>query len=259
MRDGSILSPTLKIKNVTDQPVSISILTATYNAEQHLPRLIQSLRDQSDPDFQWVVIDGGSTDGTLSQLQDAGDILGYLRSEPDFGIYHALNKAVAVASGAYYLVAGADDRFDPRAVENFRKQARATGADIISAPVSMNGRLVQPSRRVSWFRSSPPLVAAHSLGSLIRTDLHHELGFYSRHFPIAADTLFLLKAWKAGKNFAYIPDSAGVFGNEGLSSLDLLGSLSESMRVHAQVRGAWSLQFALFILRVLKNSRRIAR
>jgi len=239
--------------------MTISVLTATYNAAAQLPHLIESLRSQTDRDFEWIVVDGASTDGTVDLLKSAYDLVIHWISEPDFGIYHALNKGLALAHGDYYLVVGSDDVLDPGAIERYRQAAATTQADIISAPVWADRRLMVPRRPPSWLRSGPPLVSGHSGGALIRKDLHRELGPYSRQYPIAADTLFLLRALRAGKRFSYIDQPAGSFGTGGVSGSDVLGALSESFRANVEVRGAWPLHFAFFILRVLKNGRRIGR
>lgn len=242
-----------------DQLVTISVLTATYNAAEHLPRLMESLNAQTDRDFQWIVMDGGSQDETLAQLRDAGNLVSHWQSESDFGIYHALNKAIGLATGTYYLVVGADDLLYPTAIENFRKAALSSGADVISAPVVIDGIDVAPPRRVSWWRSSPLFVSAHSVGSLIKTGLHQELGLYSRRFPIAADTHFFLQVWKAGKSVYYFNDSVGVFGSTGTSGTDTLGGLCESFRANVEVRGYLLVHLLLLVLRIMKNGARIGR
>jgi glycosyltransferase involved in cell wall biosynthesis len=237
----------------------ITILTSTLNSGLTLPPLIESLRAQTDRSFQWIVIDGGSTDETLRLLRDCGDVLSHWISEPDFGIYHALNKGLALATGEYYLVVGSDDTLERDAVAAFGKAARATQADIIAAPVFSADRLTLPRRRFAGLRSGPPFVAAHSVGTLIRRSLHDEIGLYSRRFPIAADTQFLLQVAQRHKRFAYIDTAAGRFGGGGASSNDTLGALCESWRAHVEIRGTFWLQLPVFAARLLINGPRIAR
>jgi glycosyltransferase involved in cell wall biosynthesis len=237
----------------------ITIITATYNAAPLLPGLIASLRAQTDHNFEWVVADGASTDGTQAVLRDASDVVTCWISEPDFGIYHALNKALALATGEYYVVVGCDDTLAPDAVEAFRRAAIETRADIIAAPVRVGDRVEQPRTRLAWLRSGPPQVAAHSVGTLIRRSLHDELGLYSRRYPIAADTLFLLEAERAGKRFVHLDAVVGSFGTAGASSADTLGALCESWRANVAVRGRYWLQLPLFVLRLLVNGPRIVR
>jgi len=93
--------------NEMTKRASFTVITATYNAQNHLPMLIESLRKQSDKEFEWVVADGASDDGTLELLQSIDDLNIVISSQPDFGIYDALNRAIRDSSGKYYIVAGA--------------------------------------------------------------------------------------------------------------------------------------------------------
>src|SRR5262245_157296 len=99
---------------------TISVITPTYNAATTLPRLIASLRTQTDRDFEWVIADGHSNDGTLEMLRGIDDLDIRITSQPDYGIYDALNRGVRTCSGEYYVVIGADDFFEPEAIRNFR-------------------------------------------------------------------------------------------------------------------------------------------
>jgi len=244
---------------------TISIITATYNAAEHLPRLIESLVAQTDQDFEWVVADGGSTDGTLEILEKAKSQLRNLviDSRPDFGIYDALNKAVRLASCEYYLVSGADDELDKAAVENFKKLALRTGADILTAAVAiMNGRhVVRRPSGASWFHGGMAYVTGHAIGSVFRKSLHNQksVGYYSKAYPIAADQLFVKRAVQSGASIAIGNFLAGRFGDTGVSSVNLAGTLSEFFCVQLETERWKGLQVALYILRLIKNYPKLLR
>lgn len=235
----------------------ISIITATFNAYATLPGLMASLAAQTDRNFEWVVADGASSDGTIALLDRAGPMLSRWISEPDAGIYDALNKALRMARGDYYLVVGADDELAPNAVEVLNAAAASTGADVISGPVQIGSVIVPAPRPWARLRSGPPRVSAHSVGSLIRRSLHDELGWYSRRYPIAADTHFLLQVDSHGKRFEYVPQVLGRFGVDGVSSEDTLGALCESFRAHVEVRGRLLPHALLLLARLLSNAGRI--
>lgn len=93
---------------VADAPL-ISVITATCNAAEQLPHTMRSLRQQTCRDFEWIVVDGGSTDGTLELLRGSEDMLAYWISEPDRGIYDAWNKACPHARGEWLMFLGAGD------------------------------------------------------------------------------------------------------------------------------------------------------
>lgn len=244
---------------------TISIITATYNAAEHLPRLIESLIAQTDQDFEWVVADGGSTDGTLEILEKAKSQLKkvVVDSRPDFGIYDALNKAVKLAGGEYYLVVGADDELDSQAVMNFKVLGEKSGADILTAAVDYAGGIgiLRRPQGPSWLYGQVAFVTGHALGSAFRKSLHNRdsVGFYSRAYPIAADQLFIKKAIKSGATVAVGDFMTGSFGDNGVSSTNIAGALSEFFRVQLETERWKSLQVFLFILRLIKNFARLVR
>ena len=96
-------------KTSSDDATLISIITATYNAALYLPILISSIREQTHKSFEWIVMDGNSTDETVEILQANSDVVDYWKSEPDKGIYSAWNKALRHASGEWICFLGADD------------------------------------------------------------------------------------------------------------------------------------------------------
>lgn len=237
---------------------SITVVTVTYNAAPLLPGLIDSLRAQTDRDFEWIVVDGASTDGTVHLLKSAGNIVSKWISEPDFGIYHAMNKALAAATGDYYLVVGSDDRLAPQAIQQYRDALTASGADIISACIKIGGSIIRPGRGTPWLYGQAGYVSGHSVGSLIRRNLHSRFGYYSRRFPIAADQYFLKKAIQGGASLAARDFVAGEYSLQGLSSVDTLGTLCEIYRIQMETEKSPVLQTGIFVLRLLKNFPAIA-
>ena len=91
--------------------MKFSIITATFNASKTLPCLIDSLRAQTNRDFEWIVIDGVSTDGTQDILRQNEDVIAAWVSEPDAGVYDAWNKGLKKARGEWVCFIGADDFF----------------------------------------------------------------------------------------------------------------------------------------------------
>ena len=89
----------------------ISIVTVTYNAVQHLPDTLKTIRAQDYPNVEWIVIDGGSKDGTTDFLCANEDVIDYWVSEPDRGMYDALAKGFERANGEILCWLNAGDMF----------------------------------------------------------------------------------------------------------------------------------------------------
>ena len=91
------------------QPL-ITIITATFNVVRSISETAESIRSQSYNNIEWVVIDGGSTDGTVEFLKQNEDVIGYWVSEADEGIYDAFNKGCNKATGDWVIFLGAGDK-----------------------------------------------------------------------------------------------------------------------------------------------------
>ena len=231
---------------------TLSIVTATFNAAGQLPGLIASLRVQSDRDFEWVVADGASSDDTLALLQAATDLNIVLSSQPDFGTYDGLNRAIQSASGDYYIVVGADDRPAPDAIANYRRAIADSGADIVAARVRYGDRIMQVKRGPVWLHGQFALIAAHSVATAIRRDLHLRYGYYTRRFPIAADQYFIIRACAGGAARRETAFIAGDFGTGGVSSTDRIGNATEVFRVQLATGRSFFVQTLLLLLRLLR-------
>lgn len=99
----------------------LSIITITYNAEEFLERTLESIAAQTDQDFEYLLIDGASRDGTLAIAARYRDRINVLISEPDKGLYDAMNKGQARASGTYVWFMNAGDEIaEPDAVAKLK-------------------------------------------------------------------------------------------------------------------------------------------
>jgi len=87
----------------------ISIITVVFNGEKYLEETILSVINQTYPNVEYIIIDGGSTDGTLDIIKKYEHAIDYWVSEPDKGIYDAMNKGIKVAKGNWIYFLGADD------------------------------------------------------------------------------------------------------------------------------------------------------
>ena len=232
---------------------TISVITATLNCADVLPRLIDSLLRQTDPNFEWVVIDGVSSDQTLQIAKQAALGTKLIVSEPDFGIYHALNKGIAASSGEYYLVVGADDLLSPTAIAEFRRAADLSNPDIVAASVDAFGRVIPANRGHRWARGGNALFSSHSVGTLIKRTLHAKFGNYSNEYVCAADMHFLLTAASDEETrVVYAPFVAGHFSDKGLSSTNRLGSLSDAFRIQLRFGENRLVQYVLYMCRVAR-------
>jgi glycosyltransferase involved in cell wall biosynthesis len=229
----------------------ISVITATRNASGMLANLYRSLAAQEYSNFEWIVADGGSCDGTVTLLQELAHRERWISfvSEPDGGIYHALNKAIARASGDYYVVAGADDLFERHALSNYAEAVSDSEADVIFARVIRAGRVTggfRPGR--AWIGPSRVFRSSHSIGTLFRKDLHRRFGPYSSRFPLLADVYFLKTLLRSGSvRFSELAFIAGTFADGGATSVNQLQLLAENWQIQMLTEPFPLVQMVLFL------------
>ncbi|MAY01608.1 MAG: glycosyl transferase [Gammaproteobacteria bacterium] len=106
----------MKFDNETDLP-RISIVTPTFNSSEFFESTIKSIRSQEYRNFEWIVIDGGSTDNTINLIKENSDIISYWVSEPDTGMYDAIRKGFEIASGEIGYWLNSDDILLPWALQ----------------------------------------------------------------------------------------------------------------------------------------------
>jgi glycosyltransferase involved in cell wall biosynthesis len=147
----------------------VSIITVTFNALASLPDVLESIFPFRGEGVEVIVVDGGSNDGTVLWLQQHEADIDLWLSEPDRGIYDAMNKAIALARGTWLLHLNAGDRL-LRIPRKELEQAEREGMDIAAFRVSLDGR--------REFRSSYGILLAFT------NTLHHQGTFYRRSsFP----------------------------------------------------------------------------
>lgn len=219
-----------------------SVVTAVFNGARHLEACLQSVANQVGVDVEQIVIDGGSTDGSLEILRRWSGHLAFWRSEPDAGIADAMNKGIAHATGDWILFVHADDYLaSPDAL------ARAValledGIDVASFPVLFGqpGRLeFTPPRPAGWLTNFK-LGMCHQ-GVMVRRSLFERLGAFDLRYRICMDYDFLLRAYRAGVPFRTFREPVlAVMTSDGISSRQDWSSLARRFAEERSIHAAHS-------------------
>jgi hypothetical protein len=204
----------------------ISIVTSTRNAARQLPNASNAMRQQSYSNFEWIIIDGASTDGTVELIQESGDIVDRWISEPDSGIYDAWNKGLELARGAWICFLGADDWLWDHDV----LMKLSTVLEQAYPPFRVvYGRvaIVNRAGEVLFYEGTPWPKVKRRFQSIMCIPhpalMHHrslfeEHGFFDTSFRIAGDYDLLIRELRR-RDALFVPDVVtAAMSREGISS-----------------------------------------
>ncbi len=216
--------------------MKFTIITINYNNADGLRRTIESVVNQTYTDYEYVIIDGGSTDGSVDVIREYEDKITYWVSEKDKGIYNAMNKGVKVATGEYCIFMNSGDCFyDGNVLDSIA--AEHYGDDIFV------GKVYQPDKRTAM---SPPPTREISLYHLYSGAIPHQGAFIKtsllRAFPydesmrIAADWKFFIQTIILNKcSFRYIDLNVSVYDTTGISATHSDEMFEEKQRYLSEI------------------------
>jgi len=176
----------------------ISLITVTYNTEATISRCIESVVSQNHLNLEYIIIDGGSTDNTLQIIDQYKDFINVFISEPDKGIYDAMNKGILHSTGDVIGMLNADDFFADNNVLNCISAAFTTeNTNIVFGDLQYinlqgeiirnwrTGKYVQGRYNLGWMPPHP--------GFYCKRELFDRFGFYSLEYGTAADYELMLR------------------------------------------------------------------
>ena len=234
--------------------LKISLITGVYNNAGGLASSLASSLQQGYPQVERVVVDGSSTDGTLEVLQQHAPKLDRIVSEPDQGIYDALNKGVALATGEVVGVLHSDDVLaDEDVLSHVADAFLQTGADLLYGDLCYV-RSENPEQIVRHWKAgtfSPSLLAQGWMPPhptvFVRRELFQRFGGYDLRYRIAADYDWMLRLLSdESLKVTYLPEVLVYMRTGGVSNRSLSNLCRKSMedweiiRQH-QIGGVWTL------------------
>lgn len=217
----------------------VSIVIAVRNGARTLEACLASIAAQTYTRREVIVIDAASADGTADILRRNAPPVTYWESEPDRGIAHAWNKALARARGEWLLFLGADDRFaSPEALAHLIAAA-APEYDLVAAKLRYVGPAGEPlgvyGKPFRWREFRKRMTVVHP-GTLHNRRLFDEVGPFDERFRIVLDYELLLRKG-AGLRAAFLDEITVLMGAGGVSTLNAVAMLRETARAQA-LRGA---------------------
>ena len=234
----------------------ISIITVTKNSEKFLEENINSLKNQTYKNFEHIIIDGNSTDRTVEIIKKNKDKIDYWVSEPDEGLYDAMNKGIKACTGDIIGILNSDDIYFPEALKFVNQYfTEQENLDFLFGTVEkhklMHGYYPE---KIKWTFG---FYTTHSVGFFIKKSSQMKIGFYDTRYKYSADYDLFYKMIVKKKMFGIATKKDEIFGKfrqGGLSSrIKYLDFLKENNRIRINNGQNTLFVYLIFVLRLLRN------
>ena len=194
--------------------MKISVVTVCFNSEKFIKDAIDSVLAQDYPNIEYIIIDGGSTDNTIPIIESYGNKISNFISQPDKGIYDAMNKGLKLATGKFIAILNSDDFYiHNNVISSVVKRLKKENTDCLYADLIYVNR-TDPTINVRYWKSKPFIQSSFKLGwhpahptFIVKNNVYKKFGYFSLEFKIAADFELMLRFLEKHKiSSTYYPE-----------------------------------------------------
>jgi glycosyltransferase involved in cell wall biosynthesis len=193
--------------------MKVTIITAVYNGAEHIQSCIESVLSQNHPDIEYIIVDGASKDNTLEIVKSYGNKISQIISEPDNGMYDAMNKGLRIATGDIIGILNADDFYiDNTIISQIVAEFEKTKADSVYADIAFVAKdnLSKVLRYYSSASFRPwkfrfGYMPAHP-SFFLKRNIYEKYGYFKTNYKLCADFDLIVRLYSTHKiSFSYFP------------------------------------------------------
>ncbi len=248
------------MSNIKSKPI-FSIITVVLNGEKFLRETIESVKNQSFKDYEYIIIDGGSTDKTLDIIKEYSEHIDFWISEKDRGLYDAFNKGILMAKGKYIGIINSDDIYTINALKIINGYfSNNLEIDFIFGSVQKHWGILHGYRPKKIYYSWG-FYSSHSTGFFIKKESANKVGLYDLRYKYHADYDFFFRMIVKNKlkGMATRKDEVtGVFRRGGFSSkIPFRKLFFEELKIRYNNDQNLILIFIIFIHKFFKNIKKL--
>jgi len=241
------------------EKLKISIITVTKNSGNFLQENIDSLENQTYKNFEHIIVDGASTDNTLEIIKANSNKIAKWISEPDQGLYYAMNKGLKLCSGDIVGILNSDDKYYPEALSIVNNYFQRNNIDFLFGSVFKH-KLMHGfyPKKIYWTFG---FYTTHSVGFFISKKSQDKIGLYNTKYKWSADYDLFYRMIVKKKMKGMATNKREIFGNfrpGGLSSkIRYIDFLRENNEIRIDNGQNKFIVFCIYVLRVLRNFKKL--
>ena len=233
--------------NIQIDTPDFSIITVVFNNVELLQKTIQSVINQRNSSFEYIIIDGGSTDGSVDVIKENESYLSAWISETDNGIYNAMNKGVKMAKGKWICFLNSGDVFADneilKKVESFMETI--SGIDVFYGNILVNKQNGEMMERIASLSCNKHRMYFCHQAAFVKTELIKQRTFDEK-YKMSADFKFFKKCYLDGYKFYHINYPVVIYDTSGISNTNRKAGIKENIAVIKETdKGIEKLKFLL--------------
>lgn len=235
---------------ITNPKPKVSVITVVYNGEDFIEQTIKSVLSQNYENIEYIIVDGGSSDSTLSIVKKYDTEISYWLSEPDNGIYDAMNKAIEISSGDIISLVNADDYLEAGAITRVVNEF-TSGVEILFAKGKYKKNNFSEIHESNLNLIKLKMSVFHP-AMVVKKDAYKKVGLYRTDYRIASDYDWILRALDFGVKWKKSDIVYSTMREGGISSNFSLGSkeLYSIQKRHLGFIGST----VLYAMRIIRNT-----
>ena len=237
---------------------AFTIITVCLNSEDTIQKTIESVLNQTFTDFEYIIVDGLSTDKTLEKLKNYQDLFQQKGidykwiSEKDNGIYDAMNKGIKLSRGRIIGILNSDDWYENTALKHV---VNAGDYDLIYGKLKIynNNKLLYTEKANKRLRLLKKGMILNHPTVFVKKKVYNEIGVFSTEFNIASDWDFILRVWKNSYTMKGVNEVLAIFNIGGCSSQFNYASIKEkhNIRLKNGIVNFFDLYYYFDLLKLL--------
>lgn len=246
-------------KKSSEEKSLVTVITVVLNGEKYLEETINSVLNQTHDNVEYIIIDGGSTDGTLDLVRKYEETIDYWVSEKDKGIYDAMNKGITLSQGDYIGLLNAGDLLTSDALARVAQALDALGqpgytcgaVELIDQAGNRFGRSAPLAENLRYRRRFLEMPCPH-LGVFVSKSIYVRNGLYDTAFRLSADYDFILRMVAKKIASVDINEPVGKFRSGGASGG--IKTFIETFFVHRKNSAPFAYPYFAFVRSIFKKT-----
>ncbi len=234
----------------------VSVVTIVFNGELYIEQTILSVLNQENVKIEYIIIDGASKDNTLQIIEKYRNQIDVIISEPDNGIYDAINKGIKIARGSLIGIIHCGDYYKKDTVSIALNEYNRTKADVLYGDIEI---IEESNKQEIHYYGKPDHLQLKNKMSIfhpstfVSNKCYNSYGLYNTSYKIAADYELFLRYYISDVEFMYVPESFSTFRDGGVSSNNHGILLKELFKIKRKHLGTLIACYS-FLLRVSTNN-----